>query len=168
MVTSDHCAVDSWFATTYHNYLLTLCLNSVAETLCMHNLPFEFFLVRKLWDIWQRVHASAYNNVIKLLSRLLWSLFVADVPSFSILDDFLNSGVEFAVRINVFLFSKALNVRLDLRSTGEVISTLLLSLISKPWELVEMPWDLKAKVGIIASPDSAYIWFLLENCWLDV
>ena len=93
---------------------------------------------------------------------------VADVPSFTVWDNILYGRVEFAVWVDVFLFSKALDVILNLLPAWEVVFSLFFWLGWEPWELVKMIWDLESKLGIVGPPNSTDIWFLLENGRLEI
>ena len=168
MITGNNSTVNSGLATTNHDDLLSFCLLTVRETLCMHDLSFEFLLIREFRDVWKGVHASADDDVIKLFGRFLGSLLVADVPSFTVWDNILYGRVEFAMRVDILFFGEALNVILDLWPAWEVVASLFFWLSWEPWELVKVIWDLKSKLCIVAPPNSTDIWFLLEDGWLKI
>ena len=107
----------------------------------MDDFSFELFLVGELRDVWQRVHTGADYDVVEFLSCLLGSLFVADVPTIAIRDQLADGRVEHAVRIDVFLSGVALDVRLNLWPSREII-LVFVRLVPEPREFIEIPWDL--------------------------
>ena len=70
--------------------------------------------------------------------------------------------------VDIFLSGEALDVILDLLPAWEVVISLFFWLGREPWELVKMIRDLESKLGIVGPPNSANIWFLLEDSWLKV
>ena len=163
IISSNDCAVNSRLASTYHNYLLAFCLHSICKALCMHDFSLEIFLTWEFWNIWQRIHASAYNDVVKLLFALFWTLFVANIPAFTVFDNLLDTRVEFTMRIYIFFFSKALYISLYFRSSWENF-LVFFRFVPEPWEFIEMIGYLKTKFSVITSPNSSNVWLLLEYC----
>lgn len=97
------------------------------------------------------------------MSQVFLLVFVLNVPAFGIWNNALHIGVEFASRVDVTLFSKALYVLLDFLATRVLVNKVLVLFVVEAWELVQLTWHLQSRICGMTAPKSTNIFLRFEE-----
>ena len=87
---------------------------------------------------------------------------MSQLPASTVLGHRGDPGVEDCVLIDFSIGGISLDVALNGSASWELVEVLL-GLVAEARELIELPWDLKAKICVVGPPDTANIWVLFEE-----